>query len=110
MEFQVRYIIPVPLGALLIVMSAALCGLETLAYYNVPIWHGNVRPTSVWLDNGTPTVNFEYADGRRGWTKDNLAALAFSQHRLDWLWCKVSRSGSASCSTGVTKTSTIKSN
>jgi hypothetical protein len=99
-----KYIISFPLGILMIVLSGIACGMESCSYYNVSIWHGNVRPRELWNADAL-TLGFDYADGRRGWTTNTEAVLRYSQGRLPWLWCDVTRSGKASsCFTPNLKT------
>lgn len=92
-----KYIISGPIGALIVLFSIIACGMESCSYYNVAIWHGNVQPTSISKPGEDLTLNFEYADGKRGWTTSSDVLFAYSTGKLPWLWCDVSRSGRATC-------------
>jgi len=92
-----RFIIPSPIGVLLILLSTVMCLMEVCSYRSVVIWKGNVTPSGMDPNASEPTVLFVYADGKKGSTTSASAVLAWAEHRLTYMWCDVARDGSAYC-------------
>lgn len=92
-----RFIITAPVGTLLVLLSAIVCGLDTCAYKTVAVWHGNVTPSGMDTSASEPTVLFIYADHKKGFTTSTSAVTAFAGHGLKYMWCDVARDGSGYC-------------